>query len=65
METPKCAAIEEYEEVPETAPLDFSEDYVTWVVSKILWSTGVRSDLAKELDPLLQMCVRGVQSRCL
>ena len=31
MENPPCAAFEEYEEVPQTAPLIFTEDDVTWV----------------------------------
>ena len=31
LENPTCTAFEEYEEVPETAPLDFTEDNVTWV----------------------------------
>ena len=29
MENPRCAAFEEYEEVPETVPLNFTEDDVT------------------------------------
>ena len=33
-------AFEEYEEVPETVPLDFSEDDVTWVASDLSGSTG-------------------------
>ena len=35
VENPMCAAFEEYEEIPETIPLYFSEDDVTWVASKI------------------------------
>ena len=34
VENPACAAFEEYKEVPETVPLDFMEDDVTWVTSK-------------------------------
>ena len=30
MEKPTCAAFKEYEEVPETVPLNFTEDDVTW-----------------------------------
>ena len=30
-----CAAFEDYEDVPETAPIDFTEDEVTWVASKL------------------------------
>ena len=32
VENPAYAAFEEYEEVPETVPLDFTEDDITWVV---------------------------------
>ena len=35
VENPMCAAFEENEEVPETVPLDFMEDYVTWATSNI------------------------------
>ena len=35
------AAFEEYEEVPETVPLKFSEDDVTWVASKLLGAAGI------------------------
>ena len=35
VETPTYTAFEEYGEVPETVPLDYSEDYVTWVASNI------------------------------
>ena len=35
VENPTCAAFEEYKEVMETVPLDFMEDDVTWVASKI------------------------------
>ena len=31
VENPTSAAFEEYEEMPETVPLDFTEDYLTWV----------------------------------
>ena len=31
VENPTCAALEEYEDVPKTVPLDFTEDDVTWV----------------------------------
>ena len=41
LEIPTCAAFEECEEVPETALLDFSEDKVTWVTSKISGAAGV------------------------
>ena len=32
IENPACAAFEEYGEVPETVPLNFAEDDVTWVI---------------------------------
>ena len=35
MENPTCAAFKDYEEVPITVPLDFTEDGVTWVTSKL------------------------------
>ena len=35
-----CTASEEYKEVPETVPLDFLEDDVTWVASKLSGATG-------------------------
>ena len=38
---PMCAAFEEYEEVPETVPLDFTEDDMTWVASNISGAAGV------------------------
>ena len=37
---PTCAAFEEYEEVPERFTLDFSEDDVMWVSSKLSVITG-------------------------
>ena len=40
MENPMFAAFEEYEEVPKTVPLGFTEDGVTWVVSKISGAAG-------------------------
>ena len=35
-----CTASEEYKEVPKTVPLDFLEDDVTWVASKLSGTTG-------------------------
>ena len=32
---PVCAAFEEYKDVPKTAPLDFTEDDITWVASNL------------------------------
>ena len=40
VENPTCAAFEVYEEVPETVPLDFTEDDVTWVGSKLSGAAG-------------------------
>ena len=40
VENPTCAAFGEYEEVPETVPLDFLEDDVTWVASEISGAAG-------------------------
>ena len=36
VEKTTCAAFEEYENMPETVPLDFTENDVTWVASKFL-----------------------------
>ena len=49
MENPTCAAFEEYEEVPETVPLDFTEDDITWVPSKISDTAGALGEEAMEL----------------
>ena len=35
VENTACAAFEEYEDVTETVPLDLTEDYITWVASKL------------------------------
>ena len=35
-----CAAFKVYEEVPETVPLNFTEDEVMWVASKVSSATG-------------------------
>ena len=45
VEKPTCTAFKEYGEVPETAPLDFTEDDVTWVASKLSGAAGaLRAD---------------------
>ena len=44
-----CASFEKYEEVPETAPLDFTEDDVTWVTAKISGAPGALGAEAIEL----------------
>ena len=40
LENPTCEAFKEYKEVPETVHLDFSEDDVTWVSSKLSGAAG-------------------------
>ena len=40
MENPICALFEEYKDLPETTPLIFTEDDVTWVASKISGAAG-------------------------
>ena len=40
VEKPACAAFEKYEDLPKTVPLDFMEDVVTWVVSKLSSAAG-------------------------
>ena len=49
VENPTCAAFEEYREVPETVPLDFIEDDVTWVASKLSGTAGALGAEAFEL----------------
>ena len=44
-----CADFDEYEEVPETVPLEFSEDDVTWVASKPSGDAGALGAEAIEL----------------
>ena len=48
-ENPTCAAFEEYEDVYETVPLDFTEDDVTWVASKLSDAAGALGAEAMEL----------------
>ena len=49
MENPLCAAFEEYEDIPKTVPLDFTEDDVTLVASKISGASGALGAEAMEL----------------
>ena len=49
VENPTCAAFEKYEDVPETVPLDFTEDDVTWVASKLSSAACVLGAEAMEL----------------
>ena len=44
-----CESFEEYEDVPKTVPLDFTEDDVTWVASKLSGAAGVLGAEATEL----------------
>ena len=39
-ENPTCAAFKEYEDVPETVPLNFVEDDVMWVASNLSGAVG-------------------------
>ena len=49
MENPMCAAFEEYKDIPKTVPLDFTEDDVTWVASKLSGTAGALGAEAIEL----------------
>ena len=49
VENPACAAFEDYEDVPKTVPLDFTEDNVTWVASKLSGAAGALGAEAMEL----------------
>ena len=49
VDDPTCASNEEYEWVSETDLLDFSEDDVTWVTSKISFVTEAMGEEAIEL----------------
>ena len=50
VENPTFAFFEEYEEVPETVPLDFTEDEVTWIASKLSGAEGALGAEAIELQ---------------
>ena len=49
VENPTCAAFEKYRGVPKTVPLDFTEDEVTWVASKLSVAAGALGAEAIEL----------------
>ena len=49
VENPTCAAFEEYKNIPETVPLDFTDDDVTWVASKLSSAAGALGAEAMEL----------------
>ena len=50
---PWCSAFERYEEILETAPLDFLEEVITWVVSKISGALGALGAEALKLKDWL------------
>ena len=50
VENPACAAFEVYEGVPKNVPLDFTEDDVTWVASKLSGAAGALGAEAMELQ---------------
>ena len=49
VETSTCTAFKEYAYIPETVPLDFKEDDVPWVASKISGAAGALGAVAIEL----------------
>ena len=49
VENPTCTAFDEYKEVPEIMLLDFSEENITWVASKLSGAAGVLGEEAIEL----------------
>ena len=49
VENPTCAAFEDYKEVPETVPLDSTEDDVMWVASNLSGAAGALGAEAIEL----------------
>ena len=57
MENPVCAVFEDYEDMPETVFLEFTEDGVTWVASKLSDAAGVLGAEAIELRYWL-LCFR-------
>ena len=50
VENSTCAAFKKYREVPETVPLDFTEDDVTWVASNLSGAAGALGAEAMELQ---------------
>ena len=53
VENSVCAAFEEYEDVPKTVLLDFTEDDVTWVASRLSGGAGALGAEAMELQSWL------------
>ena len=54
---PTCAAFDDYEEVPKTVPLNFTEDDVKWVASNLSSAAGALGAEAMELRNWL-LCFR-------
>ena len=40
VENPVCAAFKKYEDMPKTVPLDFTEDDMMWVTSRLSGAAG-------------------------
>ena len=55
VEYPMSAYFEGYEEVPETVPLEFSENDIVWVLSNL---TGATGDLGAEAIELCNCLIR-------
>ena len=55
VENPTYTAFKEYGEVPETVPLNFTEDDATWVASKIYGAAGT---LGSEVIELINWLLR-------
>ena len=55
VENPVCPAFEEYEDVPETVPIDFTEDDVNWFASKL---SGIAGALGAEVTELRNWLLR-------
>ena len=49
VKNPACTSFEKYGEVPKTVPLDFTEDDVMWVASKLSGAAGALRAEAIEL----------------
>ena len=49
VKTPACAAFDKYGKVPETVPLDFTEDDDKWVASKLSGAAGALGAEAIEM----------------
>ena len=49
VKNPACEVLEKYEDIPKTVPLEFTEDDVLWVASKLSGAAGVLGADAMEL----------------